>query len=46
LLIVCVKKKKECLNDKIKQIEEAKRRNKTKKFYKDRKTGRNTLIIY
>jgi hypothetical protein len=32
---VCKRKKKELLNDKIRQIEEANRRNETQKFYKD-----------
>jgi hypothetical protein len=32
---MCKRKKKEGLNDKIKQIEEANRRNETPEFYKD-----------
>jgi hypothetical protein len=32
---ICRRKKKEWLNDKIKQIEETNRRNETWKFYKD-----------
>ena len=32
---ICKRKKKEWLNDKMKQIEEANRKNETRKFYKD-----------
>jgi hypothetical protein len=38
---VCKRKKKEWLNDKITQIEEANRRNETQKFYKD-----STFLTY
>jgi hypothetical protein len=39
---ICINKKKHWLNNRIKTIEEAYRRNETRKFYKDLKTFRKT----